>query len=339
MHENMALTEDHPQSRTDEHELPKNEVHPLEENLPPQRRFLQYARKTEPSDKIRDDAERKAQEIGLSPEQPANRQQTIDITKLFLEDQKREFRDLGLGDAREALLKTTPLTAEEEQEVTAIARDRDASPFRQRIDLWERRRDPALESKVAALQALSEVERLEAIEMANVHRRTVVEIDSGHVAGMEKAEKILIGCDDPALLILSKLRSVGIPASHIQCASKEWIDQVADLSEEDRAKELGHSFHGHVLVKIYSADEEPVWVDPMGGAIKTNEHWERFSTGQNAWEDAKTGLGPYYLIKEGIDSTNSGPFTDKGREQLETIVAESGAYVQHNNEVFVSPEY
>jgi len=309
----------------------------LNENLPPEERYLQFGRKTEPTPEIREKAERKAREVGITPEQPITREQSIAIVRSFLEDQA-EFHSLGLEEARRRLQELTPLTDKEEQEAMTPTKGTE-SPYQKRIKVWERKYNPASEQKARALQIFKEIEKLEAVEAANAHQRTAAEINEGQLKGQEDREKVFIGCSDPALLLLSKLRCVGIPASYVQCVSKEWIDQLRNMTEEAQEKELAHNYRGHVLVKVYLPNEASIWVDPMGGAIQVNDHWERFNPSQGAWERRSSSLGPYYLVREEIDSTDSAPSTPKTKKRLKNLIKTAPeAFAPYSNKVLIPPE-
>lgn len=319
-----------------------NNGHTHEETLPqssvelqhdtsqkPREYYRQYGSKTIPDEQIRNYASAKAQEIGVTPEKSPTRDQTINLIKVFLADQKRKYHSLPLGEARESLKKTTPLTREQENKAEEIARERDESPYRVRLDIWQKGHAPNINQRIEVAGLLAEIERLEAIEAMNVHQRTAAEIARGDVRGATTRERLFVGCDDSALLLLSELRVVGIAASHVQVVNLDWIDRLRVLSDEEREKEFKRSYHGHVLVKIYPVDGEPIWVDPAGASIKSNSSWEKYNKEQDLW-DTREYQNRYYLVKEGIDSADSEPFKSSTREKLQALIKGTRMYVLLN---------
>lgn len=301
-------------------------------------KFLQFDAKTLPSVHIKKYAAEKAGEIDIEREKTITREKTIAVTKLFLSEQQKEFHSLPLGSAREELEKATPLTDEERITVEETARIKDDSPYKIRVEVWQEKFHPSVDEQLEIAQLLSKVEKLEAVETVNVHQRTAAEIADGKVKGFSASEKLFIGCDDSALLLLSNLRSIDIPASHVQIVNAEWIDRIRSLPKEEQQKELDRSYHGHILVRIYPAEGDPIWVDPASGAMRIGDSWEKFSVDTNTWE-AKGDLNNAYLVKEGIDSTNSAPFESSTKERLQALIAAApDTFVNLTEEILVSPE-
>ncbi len=114
------------------------------------------------------------------------------------------------------------------------------------------------------------------------------------------------GCTDRALVFLSFMRGMNIPATFLEGVSKEVVERLKSSNEIDSNFEM----NGHVFVRV-GMGKQSIIVDPTFGQISMNERYPLYKD-------------KYLVIGEGRD------FNDIGTSSEKDILDKTKEYIRNS---------